>query len=334
MLRKIGGAMKLLVTGGAGFIGSFLCRELLQRGHEVYVLDDLSTGSLDNLVEIHENPGFHFIKSSVLKRSPLLDLVATCEIVVHLAAAVGVRLIVEKPLESLHTNIRGTELVLELANRFRKKVFVASTSEVYGRNSKVPLSEDDNRIYGSTTIARWSYAGSKALDEFFALAYARTSRLPVIIGRFFNTVGPRQTGRYGMVIPRFVRQALAGEPLTVYGDGTQTRSFTFVGDVVRAVADLLFEPRAEGNVFNIGGEQEISIRELAERVKQLSGSSSEICIVPYDQAYEEGFEDMQRRVPDLTKLKALIGYRNTLSLDDILMRVIEHERNRPLRPTW
>ena len=326
--------MKILVTGGAGFIGSFLCQELLHRGHEIYVLDDLSTGSLDNLKEINDKSGFRFIKGSVLRRSPLLDLVATCEIVVHLAAAVGVRLIVEKPLESLHTNIRGTELVLEIANRFRKKVFLASTSEVYGRNSKVPLSEDDDRIYGSTTVARWSYAGSKALDEFFALAYARTSNLPIIIGRFFNTVGPRQTGRYGMVIPRFVSQALAGDPITVYGDGKQTRSFTFVGDVVRAVADLLFEPRAEGRIFNIGGEQEISILELAEKVKMLSGSDSQISIVPYDQAYEEGFEDMQRRVPDLTKLKSLIGYRNTLGLEDILLRVIEHERTRPSRSAW
>jgi UDP-glucose 4-epimerase len=326
--------MKILVTGGAGFIGSFLCEELLGRGHEIFVLDDLSTGSLANLEELDGKSGFHFIKGSVLRRSPLLDLVATCEIVVHLAAAVGVRLIVEKPLESLHTNIRGTELVLELANRFRKKVFVASTSEVYGRNPKAPLSEDDDRVYGSTTIARWSYAGSKALDEFFALAYAKTSGLPIIIGRFFNTVGPRQTGRYGMVIPRLVRQALAGKPLTVYGDGTQTRSFTFVGDVVHAVADLLFESRAAGQVFNIGGEQEISIGALAEKVKQLSGSSSPIAYVPYEQAYEEGFEDMQRRVPDLTKLKTLIGYRNTLSLDDILLRVIEHERSRPASTDW
>lgn len=320
--------MKILITGGAGFIGSFLSEELLARGHEVYVLDDLSTGSLVNLDGITGHPKFHFTKGSVLQRKHLLDLVATCETVIHLAAAVGVRLIIEKPLESLHTNIRGTEIVLELANRFRKKVFVASTSEVYGRNSNVPLREDDNRIYGSTTVARWSYAGSKALDEFFALAYGKTRRLPVIIGRFFNTVGPRQTGRYGMVIPRFVRQALAAEPITVYGDGTQTRTFTYVGDVVAAVAELIVEPRAEGEIFNIGGEHEVSIGELADRVKSLTGSRSEIVHVPYDQAYEEGFEDMLRRVPDLTKLKALIGYKNSLGLDEILERVIAYERAR------
>jgi UDP-glucose 4-epimerase len=318
--------MKILITGGAGFIGSFLSEELITRGHEIYVLDNLSTGSMANLAAILNHPRFHFHKGSVLQRKCLLDLVATCEMVVHLAAAVGVQLIIEKPLESLHTNIQGTEIVLELANRFRKKVFIASTSEVYGRNSSIPLHEEDHRIYGPTTIARWSYASSKAMDEFFALAYWKSSRLPIIIGRFFNTVGPRQTGRYGMVIPRFVRQALSGEPITVYGDGTQTRTFTYVGDVVVAVADLLFHPRAEGEIFNIGGEHEISIGELAQRIKELSGSSSEIVQVPYDKAYEEGFEDMQRRVPDLTKLKSLIGYRNTLRLDEILMRVIEFER--------
>jgi UDP-glucose 4-epimerase len=255
--------MKILITGGAGFIGSFLSEELITRGHEIYVLDNLSTGSMANLAAILNHPRFHFHKGSVLQRKCLLDLVATCEMVVHLAAAVGVQLIIEKPLESLHTNIQGTEIVLELANRFRKKVFIASTSEVYGRNSSIPLHEEDHRIYGPTTIARWSYASSKAMDEFFALAYWKSSRLPIIIGRFFNTVGPRQTGRYGMVIPRFVRQALSGEPITVYGDGTQTRTFTYVGDVVVAVADLLFHPRAEGEIFNIGGEHEISIGELA-----------------------------------------------------------------------
>ncbi len=321
--------MRVLVTGAAGFIGSYLCEELVAEGHEVYGLDNLSTGSLSNLQSIQNHRHFHFVRGSVLQRNVVLELTATCESVVHLAAAVGVQLIVDKPLESLHTNIQGTEIVLEYANRFRKKIFIASTSEVYGRNSAVPLREEDDRIYGSTTISRWSYAGSKAMDEFFALAYHRTTGLPVVIGRFFNTVGPRQTGRYGMVIPRFVRQALRGETITVYGDGSQTRTFTFVGDVAPAIVRLLFEPRAEGQIFNIGGEQEVSILELAQRVKRLTGSASDIQCIPLDQAYMEGFEDMQRRVPNIGKLKSVIRYRNSLSLDQILKRVIEFERTRP-----
>lgn len=319
--------MRVLITGGAGFIGSYLSEELLSRGEEVYALDNLSTGSLSNLEGILQNPNFHFIKGSVLQRNLVLELTATCEIVVHFAAAVGVRLIVEKPLESLHTNIQGTEVVLEYANRFRKKTFIASTSEVYGNNSKVPLHEEDDRIYGSTAVSRWSYAGSKAMDEFFALAYHRTTHLPVIIGRFFNTVGPRQTGRYGMVIPRFVRQALQGEPITVYGDGTQTRSFTYVGDVARAVADLLREPRAEGQIFNIGGEREISMLDLAHLIRSMTGSNSRIVMVPLHEAYMEGFEDMQRRVPDIQKLKNYIPYQNSLSLEEIIDRVIAFEKN-------
>ncbi len=320
--------MRVLITGGAGFIGSYLSEELLSRGEEVYALDNLSTGSLSNLEGILQNPNFHFIKGSVLQRNLVLELTATCEIVVHFAAAVGVRLIVEKPLESLHTNIQGTEVVLEYANRFRKKTFIASTSEVYGNNSKVPLHEEDDRIYGSTAVSRWSYAGSKAMDEFFALAYHRTTHLPVIIGRFFNTVGPRQTGRYGMVIPRFVQQALQGEPITVYGDGTQTRSFTYVGDVARAVADLLREPRAEGQIFNIGGEREISMLDLAHLVRSMTGSNSRIVMVPLNEAYMEGFEDMQRRVPDIQKLKNYISYQNSLSLEEIIDRVIAFEKNK------
>jgi len=320
--------LRVLITGGAGFIGSYLSEELLSRGEEVYALDNLSTGSLSNLEGILQNPNFHFIKGSVLQRNLVLELTATCEIVVHFAAAVGVRLIVEKPLESLHTNIQGTEVVLEYANRFRKKTFIASTSEVYGNNSKVPLHEEDDRIYGSTAVSRWSYAGSKAMDEFFALAYHRTTHLPVIIGRFFNTVGPRQTGRYGMVIPRFVQQALQGEPITVYGDGTQTRSFTYVGDVARAVADLLREPRAEGQIFNIGGEREISMLDLAHLVRSMTGSNSRIVMVPLNEAYMEGFEDMQRRVPDIQKLKNYISYQNSLSLEEIIDRVIAFEKNK------
>lgn len=324
--------MRVLITGGAGFIGSYLSEELLSRGEEVYALDNLSTGSLSNLEGIIQNPNFHFIKGSVLQRNLVLELTATCEIVVHFAAAVGVRLIVEKPLESLHTNIQGTEVVLEYANRFRKKTFIASTSEVYGNNSKVPLREEDDRIYGSTAVSRWSYAGSKAMDEFFALAYHRTTHLPVIIGRFFNTVGPRQTGRYGMVIPRFVQQALQGQPITVYGDGTQTRSFTYVADVARAVADLLREPRAEGQIFNIGGEREISMLDLAHLIRSMTGSDSRIVMVPLSEAYMEGFEDMQRRVPDIQKLKTCIPYQNSLSLEEIIDRVIAFEKNKLGRP--
>ncbi len=320
--------MKILITGGAGFIGSYLSEAYLERGDEVYVIDDLSTGSLDNIKPLLNNPRFHFVNDTILNRMAMLELTGICDVVAHLAAAVGVRLIIDEPLKSLHTNIVGTEIVLELANKFRKKVFIASTSEVYGRNSKVPLNEEDNRIYGSTTVARWSYASSKALDEFLALAYWKTKHLPVMVARFFNTVGPRQTGRYGMVIPRFVGQALRNEPLTVYGDGTQTRNFTYVGDVVRCVVALIEQPKAVGEVFNIGGDGEISINDLAIRVKEVTHSSSPIVHVPYESAYQEGFEDMERRVPDITKVKNLVGYRNTHTLDDILRKVIEFERSR------
>jgi len=320
--------LKVLITGGAGFIGSYLAESYLQRGEEVYALDDLSTGTLENIQSFVANPQFHFVHGSILDQDTMVELTGICDVVVHLAAAVGVHLILEEPLRSLHVNIVGTEKVLELANKFRKKTFIASTSEVYGRNSKVPLSEDDYRIYGSTALARWSYASSKAMDEFLALAYWRTKRLPVIVARFFNTVGPRQSGRYGMVIPRLIGQALRNEPITVYGGGTQTRNFTYVGDVVRGVMALIDEPRAVGEIFNIGGEGEISIQELAERIKDMTGSSSPITHVPYEEAYQEGFEDMERRVPDSSKIAALVGYRNTCTLDEILARVIEYERGR------
>ena len=321
--------MRVLITGGAGFIGSYLSETYLQRGDEVYVIDDLSTGSLDNIKPFQNNPRFHFVQDTILNRMAMLELTGICDVLAHLAAAVGVRLIIDQPLTSLHTNIVGTEIVLELANKFRKKVFLASTSEVYGRNCKVPLHEEDNRIYGSTTVARWSYASTKALDEFLGLAYWKTKQLPVIVARFFNTVGPRQTGRYGMVIPRFVAQALRNEPITVYGDGKQTRNFTYVGDVVRCITSLIDHPRAVGEIFNIGGEGEISINDLATRVKELTGSTSSIVHIPYESAYQEGgFEDMERRVPDITKVKNLVGYSNTHTLDDILHKVIEFERSR------
>ncbi|HYK91621.1 MAG TPA: GDP-mannose 4,6-dehydratase [Acidobacteriota bacterium] len=320
--------MRILITGGAGFIGSFLAEAYLEQGEEVYVIDDLSTGSLENIKPLLKNSQFHFVNDTILNREVMLELIGICDVVVHLAAAVGVKLIIEEPLKSIHTNIVGTENVLELSNKFRKKTFIASTSEVYGRNSKVPLSEDDMRIYGSTDLARWSYAATKAMDEFLALAYYRTKQLPVIIARFFNTVGPRQTGRYGMVVPRFVGQALRNEPITVYGDGTQTRSFTYVEDVVRGVRGLVDEPRAVGGIFNIGGELEISINNLAARVKALTGSSSSIVHIPYENAYMEGFEDMERRVPDISRIRELLGYRNTHDLDDMLSKVVEYERTR------
>jgi len=320
--------VRVLITGGAGFIGSYLAEAYIERGDEVYVIDDLSTGSLENISQIMEHPMFHFVNNTILNREEMLELTGICDVVVHLAAAVGVKLIIEEPLKSIHTNIAGTEIVLELADKFRKKIFLASTSEVYGRNSKVPLKEDDTRIYGSTAVARWSYAATKAMDEFLALAYYRNKRLPVIVARFFNTVGPRQTGRYGMVIPRFVGQALSNESLTIYGDGNQTRSFTYVRDVVRGVIDLIDEPKAVGGIFNIGGDEEISINELAKRIRQLTQSSSELAHIPYEDAYQEGFEDMERRVPDISKIEALTGYVNHHNLNSILGEIVDYERTR------
>jgi UDP-glucose 4-epimerase len=320
--------LRVLITGGAGFIGSYLAEAYIERGDEVYVIDDLSTGSRENVSHILKHPMFHFVNDTILNREAMLELTGICDVLVHLAAAVGVKLIIEEPLKTIHTNIAGTELVLELANKFRKKTFIASTSEVYGRNSKVPLKEDDARIYGSTAVARWSYAATKAMDEFLALAYFRNKQLPVIIARLFNTVGPRQTGRYGMVIPRFVDQALRNEPITIYGDGNQTRTFTYVKDVVRGVLALIDEPRAVGEIFNMGGDEEVSINELADRIKAMTGSSSQIRRIPYEEAYQEGFEDMERRVPDIGKINRLIGYTNSHDLNSILADVIEYERTR------
>lgn len=318
--------MRVLITGGAGFIGSHLAEVLLDRGDEVFVLDNLSTGSIENIVHLKNHPRFHYTIDSVDNEPLLAELVDRCDTVVHLAAAVGVKLIVEAPVHTIETNVHGTEVVLKHANKKKKLVVVASTSEVYGKSTVVPFAEHHDLVLGPAHKHRWAYACSKLIDEFLALAYWKERKLPVIVIRLFNTVGPRQTGQYGMVIPTFVRQALAGQPITVYGDGTQARSFTYVGDVVRAMVALIDEPRAIGQVFNIGNGAEITIADLAERVRQLAGSSSEIVRIPYEQAYEAGFEDMPRRVPDLARIKALIGYQPTVQLDEIITRVIEHFR--------
>jgi UDP-glucose 4-epimerase len=318
--------MRVLITGGAGFVGSHLAEALLSRGDEVYALDNLSTGSIDNIAHLKSHPRFHYTIDSVMNEPVLAELVDRSEVVVHLAAAVGVKLIVEAPVHTIETNVHGTEVVLKLANKKKKLVLIASTSEVYGKSTDVPFHEDADLVLGPSHKHRWAYACSKLLDEFLALAYWKERKLPVIIVRLFNTVGPRQTGQYGMVVPNFVRQALAGQPITVFGDGRQSRSFTYVGDVVQAVVALMDEPRAVGQVFNIGNGQEITIGDLAEKIRALAGSRSEIVRIPYDQAYEAGFEDMPRRVPDISKIKALVGYAPTVELDEILTRVIEHFR--------
>ena len=314
--------MRVLITGGAGFVGSHLAEALLDRGDEVFVLDDLSTGSIDNIAHLKDKPRFHYTIDSVTNEPLLAEMLDRCDTVVHLAAAVGVKLIVEAPVRTIETNVHGTEVVLKHANKKKKLVVIASTSEVYGKSAAVPFREDADLVLGPTSKHRWAYACSKLIDEFLALAYWKERKLPVVIVRLFNTVGPRQTGRYGMVVPTFARQALSGRPITVFGDGTQSRSFTYVGDVVRAVVALINEPRAVGQVFNIGNGREISIGELASRVKQNAESSSPIVTIPYDQAYEAGFEVMPRRVPDISKIRALVGYEPTVELDDILIRVI------------
>lgn len=314
--------MKVLITGGAGFIGSHLADAYIERGDEVFVIDDLSTGSIDNIQHLKAHPRFHYEIESVQRLPVLAELVDTCDVVFHLAAAVGVKLIVESPVRTIETNVRGTEVVLAAANKKKKRVLIASTSEVYGLSEHVPFREDGNLVMGATTKGRWSYACSKAIDEFLALAYWREKKLPTIVVRLFNTVGPRQTGQYGMVIPTFVKQALSGRPITVYGSGDQTRCFGFVGDIVKALVALMDHPDAVGNVFNIGSSEEISINALAERVRDLTNSASEIVHIPYGEAYEEGFEDMPRRVPDTTKVRDLIGFHASTSLDTILKEVI------------
>ncbi|HEX8148882.1 MAG TPA: GDP-mannose 4,6-dehydratase [Pyrinomonadaceae bacterium] len=320
--------MRVLITGGAGFIGSHLSDLYISRGDEVFCIDDLSTGSFENIAHLKGNPKFRYTIDSVHNQPVMAELIDQCDVVFHLAAAVGVKLIVESPVRTIETNVRGTEVVLAQANKKKKKVLVASTSEVYGLSAEVPFREDGNLVMGATTKGRWSYACSKAIDEFLALAYWREKKLPTVVVRLFNTVGPRQTGQYGMVIPTFVKQALSGRPLTVYGDGSQTRCFGYVKDVVGALVALMDREEAVGEVFNIGSTEEVSIMELAERVKGLTGSKSEIVTVPYAEAYEEGFEDMPRRVPDTSKVSALVGFRATVSLDEILQSVIEYYSGR------
>src|SRR5512135_128142 len=321
-----GGPMRVLITGGAGFIGSHLADAYIGRGDEVYILDDLSTGSIDNMRHLKGHPRFHYTLDSVHHRSVVSEQVDQCDVVFHLAAAVGVKLIVESPVRTIETNVHGTEVVLAQAAKKKKKVLIASTSEVYGLSDQVPFREDGNLVMGATTKGRWSYACSKAIDEFLALAYWREKRLPTVIVRLFNTVGPRQTGQYGMVIPTFVKQALAGRPITVFGDGSQTRCFAHVADVVGALITLMNHPDAVGQVFNIGSNEEVTIAALAERVKVLAGSRSEIVMVPYEAAYGEGFEDMPRRVPDISKIGALIGFRPERTLEEILESVIAFHR--------
>jgi UDP-glucose 4-epimerase len=317
-------AVRVLITGGAGFVGSHLAETLLARGDEVYVLDNLSTGSIENIEHLKGDRRFHYAIETIMNEPVTAELIDRVDVVFHLAAAVGVRLIVESPVNTIETNVHGTEMVLKLANKKKKKVLVASTSEVYGKSEEVPFREDADLVLGPTHKGRWSYACSKAIDEFLALAYHKEKRLPVVVFRLFNTVGPRQTGRYGMVIPNLVKQALLGHPLTVFGDGSQSRCFTYISDVVGVLLTLADHPGAVGGVYNVGNDGgEITILDLAKKVKAKTGSSSEIVLVPYAQAYEEGFEDMPRRVPDLTKVRAL-GYEPRVQLDEILDQVIAY----------
>ena len=322
----------ILITGGAGFIGSHLAEALLAANYNVSVIDDLTTGAVANISHLKHNPNFKFHIGSVSDEALLAHLVDECDVVIHLAAAVGVELIVRSPVRTIETNVNGTEMVLKWAAKKGKRVMVASTSEVYGKSTQIPFTENADLVLGPSHLGRWSYACSKLLDEFLALGYYKERGLPVTILRFFNTVGPRQIGRYGMVVPRFVRAALQGQPLQVYGDGQQSRCFTYVGDAVRAVMSLLDHPGAIGEVFNIGNPEEVTIEQLAHRVVKLSNSSSPITFLPYDQAYEVGFEDMRRRVPSIKKISDLVNYQPQMNLDGILMAVIEYERAR-MEPT-
>jgi nucleoside-diphosphate-sugar epimerase len=320
--------MRVFITGGAGFIGSHLAERHLEQGDEVFIIDDLSTGSIENIEHIKSNPRFTYFIDSITHYQLTAELVDMSDIIYHLAAAVGVRLIVESPTRTIETNVRGTEIILSLAAKKQKRLLITSTSEVYGKTNKVPFSEDDDLVLGPTSKGRWSYACSKAIDEFLAIAYWREKKVPTVIVRLFNTVGPRQTGRYGMVIPNFVKQALVGEKITVFGDGSQSRCFTHVSDAVDGLMGLARHSGAVGEVYNIGGGKEVTILELAQRIKHLTGSRSTIGFTPYDEAYEEGFEDMQRRVPDISKIHNLIGYEAKITLDEILASVVHYYRSR------
>jgi UDP-glucose 4-epimerase len=321
--------MRYLITGGAGFIGSHLAETLLRDGHSVVVIDDLCTGSIQNIEHLKNKRGFNYVIDSIFNRPLLAELIDDSDAAFHLAASVGVRLIVESPVRTIETNVKGTETVLELAAKKKKKVLIASTSEVYGKSSKIPFCEDDDLVMGPTAKGRWSYACSKAIDEFLALAYRKEKKLPIVIARLFNTVGPRQTGRYGMVLPTFVRQALTGEPITVFGDGSQSRCFCHVSDTVGVLAQLMEHPDAVGEIFNVGAEEEISVAELAALVKSMTRSKSVIEYVPYEVAYEEGFEDMHRRVPDISKIKKVLKFRTTHDTRQIIQSVIDYLVVRP-----
>jgi UDP-glucose 4-epimerase len=318
---------RYLITGGAGFIGSHLGEALLEAGHSVVAIDNLSTGRIANVEHLRPNPRFRFVRADVMDQAVLDRIMSEADIVVHLAAAVGVQLIVERPVHTIETNVMGTELVLRAALRYGCRVLLASTSEVYGKGSKIPFAEDDDVLLGNTSKSRWAYAASKMIDEFLGLAYWREYQLPVVPFRLFNTVGPRQTGHYGMVIPRFMNAALRGEPIRVFGDGTQTRAFCDVSDVVRAIVGLARDATAPGSLFNIGGTEEISITDLAKRVRVVADSRSEIAYVPYSEAYPQGFEDMQRRLPTTRKIRDLLGWEPKISLDQILIRVRDWMRS-------
>ena len=316
--------MRILITGGAGFIGSHLTDALLQQGHHVTIVDDLSTGRMENFAQVRAFPNFKFVIDTVMSEIVMDRLVSECDVVYHLASAVGVELIVQSPVEVIQRCVMGTEAVLNVANRYKKKVLLTSTSEIYGKNTKVPFCEDGDRLLGPTTKSRWSYSSSKAIDEFLALAYHKEKQLPVVIVRLFNTVGPRQTGQYGMVVPRFIQQAKTGKPLTVYGDGTQRRCFGYVGDVTGAMINLMNHVDAIGQIFNIGSQEEISIQGLAEKIIRLTSSESKIVHVPYDEAYEDGFEDMARRIPDLSKIQSYIDFKPKVALDEIITKIDNH----------
>jgi UDP-glucose 4-epimerase len=319
--------VRALITGGAGFIGSHLAETLLQRGDRVCIIDDLSTGRLENIDHLRSRPNFSIAVETILNETVMDRLMSECDVVYHLAAAVGVELIVKSPVATIERNVLGSDVVLRLAGRYLRKVLLTSTSEIYGKSEAVPFKENDDRVLGPTTKSRWSYSCSKAIDEFLALAYHKEKKLDTVIARLFNTVGPRQTGRYGMVIPRFVKQALNNETITVYGDGQQIRCFTYVRDVVEALVNLMNEPKAVGEVFNIGNDNGIKILDLAQLIIEMTNSKSKIALIPYDEAYEEGFEDMRIRVPDLTKARQMIGYQPKVQLREILTSVIDYFKN-------